>query len=46
MTATAAPAYLGNPAQADKKAINGNFAVSGARRTSAQLFRSRRRKGR
>jgi hypothetical protein len=32
-------------AEVDKKAINGNFAVSGAERTSAQLFRSRRRKG-
>jgi hypothetical protein len=30
----------------DKKATNGNFAASGAGRTSAQLFRSRRRKGR
>jgi hypothetical protein len=33
-------------AEADKKATNGNFADSGAGRTSAQLFRSRRRKGR
>ena len=33
-------------AEADKKAINGNFAASGAGRTSAQLFWSRRRKGR
>jgi hypothetical protein len=33
-------------AEADKKAINGNIAASGAGRTSARLFRSRRRKGR
>jgi hypothetical protein len=28
-----------------KKATNGNLAASGAGRTSARLFRSRRRKG-
>jgi hypothetical protein len=33
-------------AETDKKAIKGNFADSGAERTSARLFRSRRRKGR
>jgi hypothetical protein len=31
-------------AETDKKATNGNFAASGAGRTSARLFRSRRRK--
>jgi hypothetical protein len=33
-------------AETDKKATKGNFAASGAGRTSARLFRSRRRKGR
>jgi len=33
-------------AETDKKASKGNFAASGAGRTSTQLFRSRRRKGR
>jgi hypothetical protein len=33
-------------AEIKKKATNGNVAASGAGRTSAQLFRSRRRKGR
>jgi len=32
-------------AETDKKPTNGNFAASGAGRTSARLFRSRRRKG-
>jgi hypothetical protein len=33
-------------AETDKKATKENFAASGAGRTSARLFRSRRRKGR
>jgi hypothetical protein len=33
-------------AETDKKATKGNFAARGAGRTSARLFRSRRRKGR
>ena len=33
-------------AETKKKATNGNLAASGAGRTSAWLFRSRRRKGR
>jgi hypothetical protein len=32
-------------AETDKKVTNGNFAASGAGRTSAELFRFRRRKG-
>jgi hypothetical protein len=32
-------------AKTDQKATKGNFAASGAGRTSARLFRSRRRKG-
>jgi hypothetical protein len=32
-------------AKTDKKATKGDFAASGAGRTSARLFRSRRRKG-
>jgi hypothetical protein len=33
-------------AEAEEKATNRDFAASGAERTSARLFRSRRRKGR
>jgi hypothetical protein len=33
-------------AETDEKATNGNFAASGVGRTSARLFRSRRREGR
>jgi hypothetical protein len=33
-------------AETDQKATKGNFAARGAGRTSARLFRSRRRKGR
>jgi hypothetical protein len=35
--------WLHPHAETDKKATKGNFAASGAGRTSARLFRSRRR---
>jgi hypothetical protein len=37
---------LHSHAETEEKATNRNFATSGAGRTSARLFRSRRRKGR